>query len=346
MPALPAQDLDHVLDHTRDAWEGLRGGRLFLTGGSGFFGSWLLESYLHARRALDLGGEVQVLTRNPEAFLDAFPHLAGAPGLRLAAGDLGSFPFPAGSFRAVVHAALVYGEPDEVLAENLAGTRRVLQFAAAAGAERVLFTSSGAVYGPQPPDLAALPETWPGAPSPQDPAQAYGEMKRACELLGAAMAGRHGFRFLVARCFAFVGPRLPLQEGSAMGTLLRQALAGEALRLRGDGSSVRSYLHAADLCVWLWTILARGIPNRPYNVGSPEGLSLAEVARQVRDLLAPEADVLLGGQSEPGNPRRRYVPDTDRARLELGLEVTIPFGDAVRRTARAITPSGPPRRPC
>jgi dTDP-glucose 4,6-dehydratase len=281
---------------------------------------------------------MQVLTRDPEGFLEAFPHLAGVPGLRLVGGDLGSFAFPAGPFRAVLHAALAGGTPEQILMDNLSGTRRLLQFAA--GAERVLFTSSGAVYGPQPGDLPALAETFPGAPSPQDPAQAYGEMKRACELLGTALGERDGFRFLVARCFAFVGPRLPLHETSAMGTLLRQAVAGAPLRLRSDGSSVRSYLHTADLCIWLWTILAEGVPGRPYNVGSPEGLSLAEVAGRVRDLLAPGAELAFTGVPEPGNPRRRYVPDTDRARRELGLGVTIPFDEAVRRTGAWLAGSG------
>ena len=335
---LPAEDLAHILAYTPQAWEWLRGGRLFLTGGSGWFGSWLLESYLHARKALELGGEIQVLTRDPDAFLDAFPHLAGVPGLVLVPGDLGSFPFPAGPFRAVLHTALVDGTPEAILCDNLAGTRRVLQFAAQA--ERVLFTSSGAVYGPQPAELPDLAETFSGAPSPQDPAQADGEMTRACELLGTTMGQQAGFRFLVARCFAFVGPRIPLRDSSAMGTMLRQALAGGPIALRSDGSSVRSYLHTADLCVWLWTILAQGVPGRPYNVGAPDGLALRDMARRVRDLLAPAAELTFAGQADPGNPRRQYVPEVSRAREELGLQVTIPFDEAVLRTGRWLAGPG------
>lgn len=342
---LPEQDLDHILEWTREEWAWLRGGRLFITGGTGFLGSWILESYLHARDALGLQGDIFVLTRSPEAFRRRLPHLDGHPGLQLVQGDQGSFRFPEGPFRAVIHGAVTYASPERTLVDNLAGLHRSLQFAASAGAERVLFLSSGAVYGPQPLDLVAMDEVYPGSPSPQDPTQAYGEMKRACELLGAALGQCHGFRFLVARCFAFVGPRIPLGQHSAMGALLESALGRQPIRLQGDGSPRRSYLHTADLCVWLWTILSRGQPGRPYNVGSPEGLALSELAAMVRDLLAPGQPLAFAGRPDPGNPRRNLVPNTDRAREELGLQVRIPLEQAIIRTANWITTQASQREP-
>ena len=63
-----ADDLDHVLARTGGLWEDLRGARLFVTGGTGFFGCWLLETLLWANDALGLGASVVVLTRNGRAF--------------------------------------------------------------------------------------------------------------------------------------------------------------------------------------------------------------------------------------------------------------------------------------
>ena len=100
-----AQDLDHVLEHTELLWEAVRGERFFLTGGTGFVGSWLTESLLWANRRLNLGISACLLTRNPNGFIARSPHLACDPAAVLLTGDAMTFDFPAGPFSFVVHAA-------------------------------------------------------------------------------------------------------------------------------------------------------------------------------------------------------------------------------------------------
>ena len=87
-PSLFPEDLDHVLAHTRDGWEELRGQRLFLTGGTGFFGMWLIETFLWANQELGLECGCLVLSRDPAAFLRKKPHLAGQPALGFLAGSM------------------------------------------------------------------------------------------------------------------------------------------------------------------------------------------------------------------------------------------------------------------
>src|SRR5687768_9874265 len=92
-PPLPARDLDHVLEHTQGIWEDLRDARLFVTGGTGFFGRWMLETLLRANDDLGLGAGATVLTRDPSAFAQAAPHLAAHAAVKLLGGDVKSFEF-------------------------------------------------------------------------------------------------------------------------------------------------------------------------------------------------------------------------------------------------------------
>lgn len=336
-----ADDLDHVLDALTPLWDDLRGARLFLTGGTGFFGAWLVESLLWAEDRKKLGVSAVLLTRSAAAFRARQPRLAAHPAVSFLEGDVRDLQklVPkqgAGAFTHVIHAAtdasasLLSADPALMFETNLAGTAAALAFARAAGARKFLLTSSGAVYGRQPSDLTHVPEDHPGAPSPNDPASAYGEGKRVAELLCAIAHKNDGLCATVARCFAFVGPHLPLDSHFAVGNFVRDGLAGGPIKVGGDGTPYRSYMYAADLAVWLWTILLRGEPSRPYNVGSEEDFPISEMAERVARFFGTEWS--LGRPPTPGAPPARYVPETARAREELGLAAPLPFDEALRRT--------------
>lgn len=338
---MPAEDLDRIVDAVGARWQRLRGQRLLLTGGTGFIGKWLLASFLHANQRLGLSARVVALSRRPESFLQEFPGLHGASEIEWLAGDVRELsPAAVGECAFAIHAAtdvVAASTPQEILDTCTAGTRRVLDAMASGGAarRRVLLLSSGAVYGRTPSELGAISEDWSGAPDPLAPASAYGEGKRVSELLCTiAAAARPGLEVAIARCFAFVGPHLPLDKHFAIGNFIGAALNGEDIRIQGDGTPLRSYLYAADLAHWLWVMLFDAPSGRAYNVGGAEALSIGNLAHRVNRILGGTGEVRIAHTPRPGAAPQAYLPSVDRIAAELGLSPTVGLDDAILRTAR------------
>ena len=328
-------DLEPLLAHDERMWQSLRGARVLLTGGTGFFGQWLLESFAHANERLALGARVVVLSRDPDAFARRNPRLHAASGVEWHRGDVRDFTLPGGEYTHAIHAAADLGRastPTEVFDGIVLGTRRVLAACAERGIPDLLLVSSGAVYGAQPRDLARIGEGFEGAPLVGDVRDGYGHGKRCAEWMALAHAAEGGPAPRIARCFAFVGPYLPLDGAFAVGNFIGDRLAGREILVKGDGTAVRTYLYAADLARWLWTVLLRGRAGEAYNVGSEEAVSVAELARRIAAVDgAPGATRVLGAPVH-GLAAGRYVPDTARARGTLGLSPTTGLDEALRRT--------------
>ncbi len=342
MPArrIARQDLDLILAHTGSQWDEMRGQRLFLTGGTGFFGCWLVESFCSINRALGLDAQVTVLTRSPDAFAQKCPHLASDPAVTLHAGDVRRFAFPRGEYRYVIHAATeswarqdAEPPPLELLSTMIGGAERALEFATTHGARKFLLISSGAVYGRQPGELTHVPETYGGGPDTLSPAGVYAEGKRISELLCSVYHERAGLESKIARCWTFLGAHQPLDRHFAIGNFIADALVGRPIEIKGDGTPRRSYLYAADLAIWLWTILFQAPPLTPFNVGSARDLSILELAQVVAATLSPETPILVARKPDPEAAPARYVPSVDRAVRSLGLRELTPLEEAIRRTA-------------
>ena len=337
LPPIPREQLDSALAGGREVWERGRHARILLTGGTGFVGTWLLELFCRANQVFNLGAEIWVLTRDPERFSGRSPHLAKNAGVHLLKGDVRTFLAEGLAFSHVIHGATTLSGP---VAETnpldnfdtiVQGTRRALEVTVSSGAQRFLYLSTGAVYGPQPPDLDWLAETYTGAPDPLSPATSYAQGKRIGEHLCALFAQRHGFAIVLARGFAFMGPHLPLNAHFAIGNFLRDGLKGGPIVVNSDGTPFRSYLYGSDMARCLWLLLFEGKSGCAYNVGSDQAIQLGELARMVGQQLEVEVQIL--GQAEPGKPPSRYVPSIARIRQEFGFEIKTSLEEGLRYTS-------------
>ena len=300
--------------------------RIFITGGTGFFGKSILDYRMRHPEFL-ADADITILSRHPDAFVAANPKLAQQPDVRFVAGDVRTFSTTDFTdytdFDTIIHAAtaaVTTLSDDEMYSTIVDGTRNVLAFAKACGAKRLLFTSSGAVYGPQTTSVAEDDATV--------PTTAYGRGKLAAEQLCIAS----GIPTLIARCFAFTGPYLNRRIHFAIGNFIQDCLDNKPIVIKGDGTPLRSYLYADDLVEWLFAILDRGEPGRPYNVGSPQGLSIRELAETVRSALGATNNIQVLG-TPTGAPPSVYVPDTHRTMAELGLKVRVSLPEAIRLSA-------------
>jgi nucleoside-diphosphate-sugar epimerase len=334
---LGIEDMKDALEQTESLWRAQAGSRFFVTGGTGFFGKWLQETFAYANSQLNLNAEMVVLTRDPQAAAQAMPHLSQRQ-ISYVNGDVTNITEQDGEFSHLIHAATEVNQlwKPELAAEQLEvscrGTESVLSLARENPESRLLFVSSGAVYGTQNQSASGVGFQETDALNVEQSASksAYAEAKRLAELLVLNSSQTHGHHVNIARCFAFIGPHLQLDGTFAAGQFIRQAVSGEPIQINGSGLDQRSYLYASELAVWLWTILFKGENSGIYNVGSPTVVTILDVAREVAAAFGAPTPLL---PKNPAAKSGRYLPDVTKAGT-LGLRARFDLRESAQRTAK------------
>ncbi|MYR41703.1 UDP-glucose 4-epimerase GalE [Streptomyces sp. SID5910] len=296
-----------------------------VTGGAGYIGA-------HVVRALVDGGEsVVVYDDLSTGCADRVP--AGVP---LVVGSVLDGPLLESAIRdhavtGVVHIAAKkqVGEsveqPLRYYRENVTGPETLLEAMTACGADRLVFSSSAAVYGM--PDVDLVTEDTPCLPmSP------YGETKLVGEWLINAAARAHGIRAASLRYFNVAGAAAPELADTGVFNLIPMVFerleAGEAPRVFGDdyatpdGTCVRDYIHVQDIAS-AHLAAARRLTDAPegtaltLNIGRGEGSSVREMVDRILKVAGKEDVAPQVTERRPGDPAR-VVASADRAREELG----------------------------
>jgi dTDP-glucose 4,6-dehydratase len=317
----------------------LKGDTLLITGGTGFMGKWLAELIAFLNDEHGFGVSLVLQARNTDRFRAACPHLAGRSDVRLIKGDVRHTIEIPQETNWLIHAAATPDSrfhstnPLETMGVIAEGTSAVLRTLDRCANFKVLLNiSSGLVYGPQPLALERIPEDFVGAPACSSVSSAYAEAKRYAETLCSSHRSQARIPIVTARPFAFIGPYQSLDTPWAINNFLRDALSGNAVRVLGDGRSIRSYLYPSDMAFWLLRMLVAGVPGQTYNVGSPDPSELEHVAQVVSSQFSPRPEIRLGsGVGEMHRRQSRLVPDVSKAH-ELGLRQTVGLQQAIERT--------------
>ena len=332
------RDLRNIIDSCDHELRNLSNANIFITGGTGFIGRWILESIQYSNSILKTSIQATILTRSIDKFKSNAPHLAHDEAFTFIEGEVSSFFSADEKYSHLIHAAtdasaeLNENNPLKMFDTVVLGTRNILEFAVKSKISRVLYLSSGAVYGQQVLGVDYVQESSTGAPNCIDPKNAYAEGKRASEMLCAIYGKQFGLQICIARIFALLGPLLNLNIHFAAGNFIRDAIAGKKITVLGDGRPERSYLYPSDLVVWLLAILTRGTPGVAYNVGSEEAISIANLAKLTSSILGNHGYEVLGLSDSGWNPGR-YVPDANMICKDLGVEQKVNLTEAILRTA-------------
>jgi len=312
-----------------------------MTGGTGFFGRALLRHWVARKEAGLFSEDVGILTRSPQVFLDSYPELSNLSWLKLFKGDVLEYPTLPKNIKIdrIIHAATESTNtavlaPFKIYSDITIGTNNILNFAVQNNVRRFLLTSSGAVYGPQPDSLDKIPEDYLGRADPLLPSSAYGFGKSVAEHLCCLYRDKYDLQTVIARCFAFVGPDLPLTAHYAMGNFINDALYGAEINIGGDGTPIRSYMNQSDLARWLLCIFDEGVAGHAYNVGSDEAISIADLAYLVRDILSPSKPVVFKNTGSTFQSRNVYIPDISAVKNDLNLHIKISLRESIEEFRR------------
>jgi len=319
---IPNYDLDHIIEKSSVSLGRLNHKSIFITGASGFIGSWLVEALAHANQTWRTNTQIGVLARSPAKFSAKYPYITdpiSGNRVEVFRGEMSLFNIPINrSFDYVIHCA------NSSPASNKKGAEHIVKFARSHGTERLLFLSSGAAYGKRRVEGFFTERNKPIEPN------AYGRSKLECENI--ILGGINGLASS-ARLFSFIGPRLPLDGQFAVGNFIQNAIHGEPIVVKSDGSSIRSYMYAGDLVIWILKILTHGSPSEIYNVGSSVPITISDLADKVSELVTPHPPVLRGTLPSNGQGSHLYVPNTMKAKDELGLFTYIGLDESIQRMA-------------
>jgi len=295
---------------------------LLIIGGTGFFGKSILDCYKRGLLHPWDVNRVIVMSRNSDNFKFNYPELM-SNGVELLNGDITTInSLPDADY--VIHAAastdasLYLSHKKKEKKNIIRGTLNYCQLATEFHKNsKIVFCSSGAVYGYQPEQVKNLTEdmAFGDIECLDEVKKSYAYAKRDSEAVIQEL-GQAGLNVSIARCFSFVGRYLPKDQHFAIGNFIADGIVGRNIEVKATKKVYRSYMYADDLVAWLMTLADNATPQCPvYNVASDKEVEIKELANIVADIF----NVSVTCVKVKNDLIDRYIPSVEKANSELGL---------------------------
>ena len=326
------EDLQYISKTLYQVAEDLDQKRILITGGTGFFGINLLNTFKYMIEEEKYHFTVDVIARNPERLKKSNKELYHFKNFNFISHDIINPLEIDCNYDFIIHAATSASKeindnhPDIMVKTIINGTINILDFCKNYKT-KLLYISSGAVYGNNASLYQNLAINHYNAIDPLSINYSYHLSKICAENLCFSYSKNFGLEIKIARCFAFVGPYLPLDSHFAIGNFINSVINNEKIIINTKGGSTRSFLYSSDLIIWLLKILFFGKNLKPYNVGSPEKITIAELASKVANFASIPIEI-------KGLPEKEsfYVPNVDETMNELNIDNFINLDKAIQKT--------------
>lgn len=304
--------------------EQLKGQSITVIGGTGFIGTWIAELVATINDTFDGNITLELLGRSTELWVKKHPHLC-RDDIVLRVQDVRS-PF---SIREdttlVIYAAAIAdpsahaSDPFKVYQTNVGGIENALLGASRLPCiARFLNISSGLAAAGSTTE--AVSERNIGILDFTRIQNIYAQSRRTAESVACIFGAQYRLPVTTARAFTFIGPYQSIDAPWAINNFIRDAINGNDIRIRGDGSTRRSYLYGSDAAVWLLKIAVSGKSGDIYNVGGEEVISHSEVAHALTKLCKNKPDIVFTGKSEILDRKYDFFPDLSLVKSSLNLK--------------------------
>ena len=307
--------------------------RFLVTGGTGFIGIWLLDALLKLNDSHRLECKFTVLTRDPSRFLSNHPTIANHQSVSLLAGDVVTVNLQEEYFDYLIHGAAVsafWDDPGNYFETIVMGTRNVMYWAKRNKVAKILFLSSGAIYGEPTHDLEQFDETTLSAPEIGTPGAVYGESKRCAEMLVHLLGSDHA-DVTIARLFSFFGPLMPIKSHFAFSQFMSCAVKNEDI-IVDNPEACRSYMYVENVAESLSKLLKKNNNHQIYNIGGDVRVTMLELAKIIAKETGSSSKVIARQSENINKARSIYLPKVSRFLSEFDLEGKISLEQGIKLT--------------
>lgn len=339
------KDLHYIFDANKDDFKKIKNKNIFLTGCTGFFGYWIMNSFVFANQKLNLKSHATFLTRDKSIKKKKlFKKFSNINCISFVYGDIRNFKFPLKKkYDYIIHGATTsaletfknqkYSEKRNIIID---GTKRIFEFAKKTNCKKILYLSSGAVYNRKnfSKPFKETDKTLINLKNKidQNDHTVLGLSKGYAE--NFLLKNKKNFKIVICRFFTFVGPFMPLSVHYAVGNFLKSSINNKKISLISTGESVRSFMYIADCIKIIWSILLRNTKKQVYNVGSDKDITIAKVAKKINFLFGlKKYDIKI---NKKNIVKDYYIPNIARIKKELKIKKIISLDKALKKTLEHI----------